>query len=535
MVAKVSPLGVAQWVRALGYGADGSESWGGSIALDGVGHVYVDGSFQGTVDFDPGTDQHLLTSTSASHDGYVVKLHTTDGFFDPSDASPGWVAQISGTSLLGEQNKGRWNFGLAADATGVYAAGTFNGTLHFGGTVPDLVDQNSTWDGVLAKFNADGTAAWANQYIDAVPQGVAIDTNSVYTATSFVAKYGKDDGHEEWYKPWEVEPGGRYDDHVLDLQVQGGVLYLTGLFKSTVDFNLDPTAQYVLTAVGHTDMYVWKMTDEGGFLAAVRAGGASTGINPNDSGTGIAVDSQGNVVITGVFRGGPVDFDPGSGTATLTAFGSLDAFLLRLGSDMTYQGVFQLGSYDRTIDDGDPGYVESGTGWKDAQFYGAYNHDSRYHTKGKGANTASWTFNDMAPSGAATYDVFVSFFGKSNNASDAKYNVNGTIVSVNQRISPSGGWLKLGTFAADAQSKITVVLSDNANGNVIADAVHVVINAPAGASASAAAAAVAQPSNNAALMSAIDFWMSDLADQSTKRKQSSKTLDLLPAGIDPFA
>ena len=487
-------------------GRRGAASWGGSIALDGVGHVYVDGSFQGTVDFDPGTDQHLLTSTSASHDGYVVKLHTTDGFFDPSDASPGWVAQISGTSLLGEQNKGRWNFGLAADATGVYAAGTFNGTLHFGGTVPDLVDQNSTWDGVLAKFNADGTAAWANQYIDAVPQGVAIDTNSVYTATSSVAKYGKDTGAVQWSKPWT---GGE----AHDLLVQGGNLYLTGNTGGGI--------------------FVWEMTDGGDFLWSGKMGATMS--------YGIAVDGSGNVVTTGYFNG-TADFDPGTGTAALTTLGGADAFVSRLKPaslsdpslmyDQSFP-AFQIGSYDRVIEDQAPGYVEFGTGWKASPFGGSGG-SSRYHAKGKGANTAAWTFDGMAPSGAATYDVFVTFTAKSNNASDAKYNVNGTIVSVNQRVSPSGGWLKLGTFSADAQGKITVVLSDNANGNVIADAVHVVINAPAGASASAAAAAVVQPSNNAALMSAIDFWMSDFGDQTTKRKQSSNTLDLLSAGIDPL-
>jgi hypothetical protein len=145
--------------------------------------------------------------------------------------------------------------------------------------------------------------------------------------------------------------------------------------------------------------------------------------------------------------------------------------------------AFQIGSYDRTIGAGSPGYVESGSGWKAWPSGGA-----RYHAKGTGKNTATWTFTDMAASPSAFYDVWVSWPAKSNNASNAKFSVvsgNGTTVyTVNQQVSlPPGGYY-LGTFpfpslgSADGKGQITVVLSDNANGNVVAATVGAMISHP---------------------------------------------------------
>ena len=60
-------------------------------------------------------------------------------------------------------------------------------------------------------------------------------------------------------------------------------------------------------------------------------GGAGSSV-----GQGMAVDSVGNIIITGYFTG-TVDFNPGAGTFNLTSAGSNDAFVLKLDS----AGVFQ--------------------------------------------------------------------------------------------------------------------------------------------------------------------------------------------------
>jgi hypothetical protein len=493
VVAKISTGGALQWVSVFaGAGTGGGVSYGGSIALDGIGHVYVGGSFLGgTVDFDPGPSQLLLTP-QPYESGYVAKLHTTNGLFvSAGDTSPGWATPFVGDAsiMLAEPWRDPTPVGLAADATGVYATGCFvNGTAHFGGDVPDFTDEHpdalNQNDGFLVKLDVDGVPRWGQHYIDTWPKGVAIDADSVYLAesgtyltTGFVAQYDKASGSETWNKPWGVAMGGNNVGDVMGLQVQGANLYLIGRFSGTVDFDLG-SGTFNLTSTApspSSDTFVWKMTDGGGFVwaGALHAGGY-----------GIAVDGFGKVVTTGVFGSGGADFDPGTGTAALTSLGTVDAFVSRLapdGSTLKYDTTFpafQIGIYGRLVDDGDPGYVEAGSGWKSGGGGAGWKSNWRYHAKGKGANTATWSFSEV-PAGAV-YDVLATWVAKGSNASDAKYNVNGTIVQVNQRVAPSGGWYKLGAFPPNTQGKITVVLSDNANGNVVADAIQVVINGPAG-------------------------------------------------------
>src|SRR5262249_20995451 len=100
---------------------------------------------------------------------------------------------------------------------------------------------------------------------------------------------------------------------------------------------------------------------------------------------------------------------------------------------------------------------------------------------GTGASTATWQFNNL-PEGH--YDVQVTWPAGPNRASDAKYTVYdgatllGTVV-VNQQLAPTGGETVNGvTFQSLGDYNISsgtlkVVLSNEANGAVIADAVRV--------------------------------------------------------------
>jgi len=69
-VSKLTSAGNFAWAERMG-GA--SEDAAGGQAVDGSGHVYTVGSFQGTVDFDPGTEMYNLTS-AGDFDVFVVRL-----------------------------------------------------------------------------------------------------------------------------------------------------------------------------------------------------------------------------------------------------------------------------------------------------------------------------------------------------------------------------------------------------------------------------------------------------------------------------
>src|SRR5262249_20464001 len=100
---------------------------------------------------------------------------------------------------------------------------------------------------------------------------------------------------------------------------------------------------------------------------------------------------------------------------------------------------------------------------------------------GTGANTASWQLTGLA---AGSYDVQMTWNVVANHATNATYSVYdgntllGT-VTVNQQQAPSGPTVNgsifqsLGPFTLSSGT-LTVTLSDNANGYVIADAFRAV-------------------------------------------------------------
>jgi hypothetical protein len=132
------------------------------------------------------------------------------------------------------------------------------------------------------------------------------------------------------------------------------------------------------------------------------------------------------------------------------------------------------------VDDGQLGYAETGTGW--ASWATGYNGNLRYHAAGTGADTASWTVTGLAP---GYYTIQATWNGSGNHATNAPYAIydGTTLVAsfvVNQQSGPSGTTSLGGvTFQNLISLQITsgtvqVVLSDNANGFVVADAVRVV-------------------------------------------------------------
>ena len=75
-----------------------------------------------------------------------------------------------------------------------------------------------------------------------------------------------------------------------------------------------------MTKINSDSSYGWSKTFGGG---------------GKDEGYSVAVDSSGNIYLTGYFES-TVDFDPGTGTDNKTSNGSYDIFLTRINSDGSY-------------------------------------------------------------------------------------------------------------------------------------------------------------------------------------------------------
>lgn len=130
---------------------------------------------------------------------------------------------------------------------------------------------------------------------------------------------------------WVISFGGTEVDAgtAISLDVTGNV-YVGGAFSSTVDFDPGNGVSNV-ASLGGEDAFVAKFDSLGGLVWVKTVGGVGTG---GDRVRSIAIDGAQNVVSTGSFVS-TADFDPGVGTANLTA-SSTDAFLWKLDSAGNY-------------------------------------------------------------------------------------------------------------------------------------------------------------------------------------------------------
>ncbi|MBK8821782.1 MAG: SBBP repeat-containing protein [Anaerolineales bacterium] len=132
---------------------------------------------------------------------------------------------------------------------------------------------------------------------------------------------------------WAKGFGGTDLDYGRSIAVDlNGNVYTTGHFQDTVDF--DPgAATFNLTSIGGTDIFISKLDSSGNFVWAKRMGSTNSDSGSQyDDSNDIALDSNGNVYVTGQFQG-TADFNPGAATFNLTSVGIVDIFIVKLDTD----------------------------------------------------------------------------------------------------------------------------------------------------------------------------------------------------------
>lgn len=332
-VSKLDSAGNFVWAKAM---AGPETARGIGIALDASGDVYTTGSFQGTVDFDPGAGTFdLSTGIDFAADIFVSKLDSAGNFV--------WARSMGGD---GTQE----GSGIAVDSSGnVHTTGYFEGTADFdpGMGTADLVSVGGNADIFVSKLDSAGNFVWAKALggpSTSFPAGVVVDASgNVYTAGSFQGTVDLDPGagmagfisagdrdifvsklDSAGNFVWGRAMGGTGFDSATALALDAlGKVYVSGIFEDTAD--LDPGAVTAnFTSAGLTDIFVTKFNSAGNSVW-VKAIGGTDAEHPD----GIAVDVSGNVYTNGFF-GGVVDFDPGPGTANLTSAGVSDIYVSKL-------------------------------------------------------------------------------------------------------------------------------------------------------------------------------------------------------------
>ena len=261
-----------------------------AIVLDDQENLIVVGSFRDTADFDPGSGTFLL-STDLYDDAFIAKLDTTGNLI--------WAKQLAG-------NNNQIAYGVAVNANGdINLTGSFQGTTDFdpGSGTFNLVA--GSVDAFVAKVDQYGAWKWA----------VKIGGGSTSNAGKGIATDSK-----------------------------GNVL-TTGYFDSALDFDPGPSI-FTLTAAGSDDIFIQKLDSSGDFVWANRIGGASL-----DQGYAIEADGTGNAYFSGTFHGGPVDFDPGTGTFNLTSAGLYDIFVEKVDTSGNFSWAVKIGGNGGSNDD----------------------------------------------------------------------------------------------------------------------------------------------------------------------------------------
>ncbi len=336
-----------EWAKSMG---GTSNDFGVSIDIDDSGNSYITGSFNGTVDFDPGVGTNNLTSAGGV-DIFVAKFDVSGNFV--------WAKAMGSMS-------DDYGYSIAVDASGnVYLTGDFMGTADFD---PGVSTFNLTSAGnkdiFISKLDASGNFLWAKALGgagDDSGNSIAIDASGNVHTTGFfnstadfdpgVGTYnltiawggGKDifvsklDAFGDFV--WAKALGGVGDDTGYSIAVDAsGNVHTTGSYQSTADF--DPgVGTYDLTCTGQ-DIFISKLDASGNFVWAKTIG--SIGSLSDDSGNSIAVDASGNVYTIGYFMNGG-DFDPGAGTFGLQSNGSQDIFISKLDASGNFLWAKSMG------------------------------------------------------------------------------------------------------------------------------------------------------------------------------------------------
>lgn len=318
LVAKLSPQGNCQWASTFGNGV-GSGQRASGAATTATGDIVIAGSFDGSIKFgSAATVPTLSVTTSGGYpDMFLAKLGP--------DGSYAWSKKFSDPSSPMPTSSRGAGTPYVDSATGhIYLSGGFTGKLALGTTTLSYTGSGGAL--FLSKFDVDGSTLAAKHF----------GGETGYSGTVGMAVSSD-----------RVIITGNMGDHV---DFGGGPLPLQGLYDGFIAvFDLSLLHQWSMRFGDPNDM-----------------GGSNV-----DTGTSVASDKDGNVLLTGYvygqlsFPGGPMlnaqggadvflaKFDPTGKLLWNKIFGdSTNQFSAGVGANPMTKDVVLAGSTQGSIDFG---------------------------------------------------------------------------------------------------------------------------------------------------------------------------------------
>jgi len=255
------------------------------ITADSDGNVYSTGSFNGTIDADPGAAVYNLTSNGQDNI-FISKINKYGSFV--------WAINLGGPGAV-------YGSAITLDANGnILLAGSFSQTVDFdpGVGIQNLTAGTFALNAFILKLDSTGNYLWAKAFVN--------------TPTSITGASGS-------IRSIHIDS----DQNILT----------TGSFNGTVDF--DPSAtENTLTTNPYLQrsIFISKLDSAGNYIWAKQFG-----INDLNTGTSITTDNSGNILACGNFSS-QVDFDPGINVFNLNTFTNA-TYILKLNANGDFNWV----------------------------------------------------------------------------------------------------------------------------------------------------------------------------------------------------
>ncbi len=336
--------------------------YGGSTWYDGVffrdikmepgGNVLSCGSFNGTVDFDPGPGTTPLTA-SPYPGGYVLG----DGFVMKSDTSGDliWVKKFDGTEFMEI-------YSLDTDAAGnMYMLCIFSDTIDAdpgpgvefvsGGVCVIKLDDNGNFIWVRVWDNSTGIIL--PNLITVLQNGDLLINGSIRDSldsdpgpgTSIVVN-----NHPIWKSGFVIrlDSNGNFIYSFLSghqgsgpgiAESASGDLWICGWFDDLYDF--DPGPGQAILNYFYGNGYLQHLDASGNFISV-------TQFEPYL--TNLAFDVSGGIILAALIEG-TMDADPGPGSFSISSNGARDICIIRMDTSGNFSWAVNYGSsdYDRLI------------------------------------------------------------------------------------------------------------------------------------------------------------------------------------------
>ncbi|NOQ71203.1 MAG: T9SS type A sorting domain-containing protein [Crocinitomix sp.] len=328
-----------QWVSVVG-GEGHDQAY--DVSTDDDGNIYVVGTFEESVDFDP-DDAEFMLESSGNTDIFVLKLNPLGEFV--------WAQSFG--SIFTEVGSG-----ITLDDSGnLYICGSYNATVDFdfGPAVNEVTADETGNDAFVLKLSTDGDFVWVKSFgaedadfckeiefdalgslslsgytrsgadFDPSDEEYYLDFADLKTS-SFVSKLDTDGGFL-WAKILSGSEGVITDGMTTDVD---GNIYIIGNFSDTIFFNMLEVVDTATAVSSHTDAFITKYEADGSYAWGRTYGGAG-----GESAYGIQSDGADLLYISGGFSG-TTDLDPNETTATYSSEGYSDAYILKLNTDGIY-------------------------------------------------------------------------------------------------------------------------------------------------------------------------------------------------------